>query len=356
MWYQFITLLLISIASIVTPLGLYEELSPADTKTPVPFQYVPDLTTFGKATSPRDGYRPIRVCYTPRDADFEHWCPNAPENFTEMTDIAEAFSVWPGSVDIFTSGETEETVASVFDMQWRSFRAARDVPGDEENDDSPYSQGYYRHISQFVNSDELMAVDGLIVDAKDGRIGFRNHTVPMDVENGARWTEDILFIEPEARCVDLNYTIDYSSNGPSGPWGSSSNSTSDPILVDRGGFAELPHEMPDLDPSSFQDDPSLYERAFRAAWRSNMLHMMYWNVTTNGSDSSEAFSYMKSHQGKEFEVLDTAGVIKPGLLQSRDRHGQFINLPSSGSNSSLDEGGPFDLTNDDEFAIGEYPG
>lgn len=110
--------------------------------------------------------------------------------------------------------------------------------------------------------------------------------------------------------------------------------------------------MPDLDPESFQDDPALYERAFRAAWRSNMLHMMYWNVTTNGSDGSEAFSYMKSEKGKDFDVVDRAGVIKPGLLQSRDRHGQFVELASSRSKSS-DKGGPFGLTNDDEFYIGE---
>lgn len=36
-----------------------------------------------------------------------------------------------------------------------------------------------------------MAVEGLIVDAEVGRIGFRNHTVPDGFVHGSRWDEDV---------------------------------------------------------------------------------------------------------------------------------------------------------------------
>jgi len=55
--------------------------------------------------------------------------------------------------------------------------------------------------------EDIIPVDGLIVDLKDGGLGFRNHTIPLGSGQGARWDEDILFVVPETTCVDTNLTL-----------------------------------------------------------------------------------------------------------------------------------------------------
>lgn len=55
-----------------------------------------------------------------------------------------------------------------------------------------------------------------------------------------------------------------------------------------------------------------------AAWAHNMLAMLCFNVTTNGSDGSTPFSYMDSHIGKRFDL----GVSNMDLTVERKWSGQ----------------------------------
>ena len=354
MWFQMITLVTIAIASIVTPLGLYEEISPEDSLSEVPFHFAPDKSAFGRATPPRDGYRAVRLCYRKDEDERNRPCPNAPSNFHDIVDTVEAYSVWPGSVSIFTSGETAETVSSIFDIQWRGFRVGRGLSFTSEKNATAFSQGYYRQFGQFVQDEALLAIDGLLVDTEVGRIGFRNHTVPVKADDGAQWTEDILFIEPDARCVDTNLTIDYTNQGEGKI---TDEPVFNPVLVDHGGFSDLPHSTPDLgNPDAWQDDPLLYERAFRGAWRNNLLAMQLWNVTTNGSDGSAPFSYMNSHISKEFKLDDytAENILAPGIVQTTDSYGNFLGLPPANYSYSDKDGGPLNLTEDDSWVISKW--
>ncbi|GMG07915.1 unnamed protein product [Aspergillus oryzae] len=192
-----------------------------------------------------------------------------------------------------------------------------------------------------------------------GRIGFRNHTVPVDVPTGARWTEDILFIEPEARCVNTNLTVDYRYN-PSSETYDSFEDTRDPVLVDHGGFSNLPHAVYEIDTANFQNNVALYERAYSAAWRHNMALMQFFNVTTNGSDGLAPFAYMNSEVGKKFDLRSIgSSYIAPVTVQTDSRYAGFLELPfpNQSTSSSLrdrPEGpNPVNLTAQDTYAIAQ---
>ncbi|KAI2958775.1 hypothetical protein CBS147323_8551 [Aspergillus niger] len=361
-WLQLIAAVLVSITGIVTPLGLYDTIGPQDNPTDVLFHYAPDTSAFGKATPSRDGYKSLRICYADDDPDTPEGCPGAPPNRADMEDITEAYSVWPSSVSLFTSGNVSATVSSVFDVQWRSFRSSTQIVPGASATGSVFSQGYYRQISQLILDEDLLAVEGLIVDSKAGRIGFRNHTIPSTLPMGAEWTEDILFIEPETRCVDTNLTVDYNYD----PQAQYSSYSTDDIyntdlrnlaLVDRGGFVNLSHERYSIDASNFQEDAALYERAYNAAWRHNMLIMQYFNVTTNGSDGRAPFAYMHSEMGKRFSLANMSSIIvEPMTVQTDSGYGSFLDVPDgftlSGNFSSGQPENPLNLSTYDVYAIG----
>ncbi|KAK4125860.1 hypothetical protein N657DRAFT_670038 [Parathielavia appendiculata] len=89
------------------------------------------------------------------------------------------------------SRQIGQSVSSIFAIQWRS------------------QSGYYQ-IGMLVLDPTIQLIDWLIVDAKNGGVGFRNNKVPMLVhEYGSTWIEDILFVEPETHCAELNFTFVY---------------------------------------------------------------------------------------------------------------------------------------------------
>lgn len=131
------------------------------------------------------------------------------------------------------------------------------------------SIGSYLAVSFIALENELLAIEGLVVDAINWGIGIRNHTAPSLAEFGATWSEDILFVEPEIQCVNTNLTIDFQV--PETQSESRSGLQELPInvrLKDHGSFANLPrirggpHWNRDTDT---QSNPKLWERAYRAA-------------------------------------------------------------------------------------------
>jgi hypothetical protein len=285
------------------------------------------------------------MCYTDEISNTSiNGCPGAPSNLSSNNDITENFSVWPTSINLFTSGKVSSTVASLFDIQWRSFRLSRQPSGYYGPIGNPFSEGYYRQVSQLILEDDIRAVEGLIVDTKIGRVGFRNHTVPVDAPDGAKWTEYILFIEPEAHCVNTNLTLDYFYRANETGLGEFANWA----LVDHGGFVNLPYVKPIVHPSNFQTDPAFRDRAFRAAWSHNMLLMQYLNVTTNGSDGIAPFAYMNSKVGKSFPLsLWSGSSLGTVTMQTDANFGQLIY-----NNSLSISPNPANITADDGFNIG----
>lgn len=92
-----------------------------------------------------------------------------------------------------------------------------------------------------VLNDAWEAIEGLIVNTKTGGIGFRNHTTPPHLPFGSSWSEDLLFIEPETECVDLNLTLDFNipySNDYTG------KNVENITITDHGGFANLNRDIP----------------------------------------------------------------------------------------------------------------
>lgn len=159
-----------------------------------------------------------------------------------------------------------------------------------------------RNMESMVLTDTLRPVEGLVVDTVQGGVGFRNHTLPVGFVHGARWEEDLLFVEPETVCVDTNLTVDFTIVRNS----NLSSSLTDFRLTDRGGFANLNHTYPRLDLHDPQENPDLYTRAYKAAWLHNAYTALYFNVTTFSDEAKgiKAWSYVNSEIGKTFKLSD----------------------------------------------------
>ncbi|KAL2839511.1 hypothetical protein BJY01DRAFT_250465 [Aspergillus pseudoustus] len=122
---------------------------------------------------------------------------------------------------------------------------------------------------------------------KNGGVGFRNHSAPRLTNYGSTWSEDLLFIQPVSTCVDTNLSLDYAlldhESYVSGP-------TRDPVtLVDRGGFSKLNTTYPMWDPAAQQANPQLRERAYQAAWLSNVFGLSQLNISnvTVGTNAAQ---------------------------------------------------------------------
>lgn len=316
--------LILSIAATITPLGLYQVILPGSSPTTSTFHYIVDNSEFGYGTPPRTDLPWSRIC-----GDFYPVaCPNS---FTNLTEFANATGVYENVtyydsnvpqyvIDVFESGlaNMSPSVSSIFDIQSRSYTWSpiNNVPGATEPDGgASYPVAAYRQIASLVTSNAYELIDGLIVDMKNGGIGFRNHSAPPVTPYGSTWSEDILFIEPESQCVDTNLTIDFMLKY----YEANSSFIDGPVnivLTDRGGFANLTRVYPEWDRSDPQNNPELFARAYKAAWLNNVYSMAFMNITNprNESDpNSHAFEYLNSNVGDTFPLTDLSGSASYGL-------------------------------------------
>ena len=117
------------------------------------------------------------------------------------------------------------------------------------------------------------------------------------MEYGAEWYEDILFIEPQTECTNLNVSYEFYYNY------TDVNSVEHLSLVDNGGFANLNHTYPEVDYLNSQDNPELQARAYKAAWLTNVYNMLFMNVTR---PHPHAFGYLDSYVGKHLPLPNTS--------------------------------------------------
>ncbi|KAF9891491.1 hypothetical protein FE257_003958 [Aspergillus nanangensis] len=305
----------LAIASIVTPLGLYDSLSPSSTPVLQDFQYIHDPTVMGNATPPRSPLDFNRVC----GSFYQIACPGSNTfvvhkkqgglNVTK-TPFGVNTTIPQNITDAFDSGRKsfDSSVSSIWDIQWRSYVNRQD---DDYNNGSRRVEGTYRPIQQVFLEDGYPIVEGLVVDAVNGGVGFRNHSIPTSPGHGVTWEEDLLWIQPETSCVNTNLTLDLTLDSIGG--------VQHLVLTDHGGFVNVPRKLPNRTYSSMQDELDLAYHAARGAYINNMWTMFYMNVTNpaNKSTNTDLFQYLDSHLGKQFTLPNetvSARAIKTGRI------------------------------------------
>lgn len=101
-------------------------------------------------------------------------------------------------IDVFSSGpKGVHLTMSNFDIEWRQLtwahRNGLSSTDPVYDKGAMYSSGRYQRIDSSIIYNTYKAVEGLVEDARDGGLGFRNHTVPVGCPRGAEWKEDLLF-------------------------------------------------------------------------------------------------------------------------------------------------------------------
>jgi hypothetical protein len=341
-----LTLGLLGITAIVAPLGLYETIEPAEALRPVKFVRQSDEGSFGLLTPHRSDLGFSRGCSD--GGVLPGQCPGTGTVIT-YADNGTTFSATIVNDDydrriparlaaLYQSGLTTQpaSMSSFFDIEWRWYNTRK---RDNMRNES-YLVDSYRPIANVIGDGGIKLIEGLIVDSRNGGVGFRSHSVPAsaDVPYGADWQEDVLFFVPETACVDMNVTLENKvpSEYDAGSWGATMN------IVDRGGFSNISHNLPWRDGwyGNTQQNPDLEVRAYSAAWALNVLNMFFLNVTEPGKNMTAP---IESHIGKRFAVnnsLSYAGYGKHSAalvalaMVSTSPNG-LIDIPVSYLNGSL---------------------
>ncbi|KAH7394721.1 hypothetical protein BKA66DRAFT_509547 [Pyrenochaeta sp. MPI-SDFR-AT-0127] len=317
-FFKTFMLVLIAVAAVVTPLGLYEGIVAEPTSTSEAFHYIRDTTPMGFGTPPRDSNSTwSRLC----GAFLLVPCPND-NNAATVIDNKSGISVdyrddWYSSVvpqkvvDVFQSGTAgfEDSVSSSFDIEYRSYTKSEiddngNGKGPVVDNGTARTIGNYQPLSSILLNDAIIAVEGLVVDMKNGGVGFRNHSAPTWKEYGSTWSEDLLFVVPDTVCVNTNLTLDFSIARTRSEGLIAKGGILRPSIVDRGGFVNLNTTYPRWDIGDVQANPNLWYRAYRAAWIRNAYTMAYMNVTnlSNQTTGVKAFSYLNSTMNQSFPL------------------------------------------------------
>ena len=348
-WLRATCLAMVTVAAIVTPMGLYDVTSAVDQTRLVPFTYIDDISPMGYGTVPRSALGFSRVC-------GGRWliaCPASDaatiarrDNTSQVPDLARGYDTrLPRSLSgMFQSGlvDHDRTVSSIFDIEWRSYTMSQNS---RVNNGSPYLVSSYRQLTTLIAEGSITAIEGLIVDNSHGGLGFRNHSIPSLSQLGAQWSEDLLFVEPETICVNTNLTIDFTIGSES-----HADSVQDLVLTDRGGFANLSKNVPEYNRSSPQTNADLFGRAYEAAWLNNLLTMMYFNVTNSRDLTLGPSGYIDSSIGRQFKLPITLPSVSYETLVSTKHCGDYLQLGrdagslNSSNTPSVTYANPFNIS------------
>lgn len=209
---------IITIASIVTPIGLYEEIVAGD-EVDMEFQYAKDTSPSGYGTPPRMPLGFTRIC----GSDIPLPCPglstpfSVQDNPNGTTSVHFPFgydlNVPQNLIDLYSSGTSAlgSTISNMFNIDWRTYYT---TSNQKLNNGSRYLVGSFRQLDSMLLNDAIEPIEGILVDTKAAQVGLRNHTLPVSFKHGAQWMEDLLFLQPETECVNHNLTIDFRSHWP----------------------------------------------------------------------------------------------------------------------------------------------
>lgn len=270
------------LAGVFTPLGLHEELVTGASRS-VEFQYVPDSGPWGRVTMERPNAAFSRVC----DLGLIINCPGQyqgvymketkPGHFesveTDENSIVNT-TIPANFTTMFTSATSDRgnTISGLFDIQYRRWKWVLQGLSDRGQ---PFVRGASRHIKSLISEDKFLVTEGLIVDMTDNPgIGFRNHTIPVGLEHGGTWTEDITWIEPVTKCADTNMSIELRLEDNAG-------FTDDAtfFIIDRGAFQRLDLSTLETPPWIDNQTLDLFGRAHKAARMHNVLVASSLNIS-----------------------------------------------------------------------------
>jgi hypothetical protein len=201
---------------------------------------------------------------------------------------------------LLSSGTNGSTVAGPTNIQFRNFF---DYNGNGSNSDDWMPVGLFRPMQSLLLENSYRIVEGLVVDADNGGIGLRNHTVPVGLDLGATWQEDLLWIQPETVCSPNNFTLHFAyGSAQVASYFHGENTQS--YLEDNGAFASRNWSIPGprwdiYGPGSLWNVsgpvPDLIQRAYIAAWWNNGFTAQALNLSGNlhlsaGDQYSKSFS------------------------------------------------------------------
>lgn len=240
-WLITLASFLIAIASIITPLGLYEAVVAVGISWE-PFAYVRDPGPFGFATPDRSEFGFTRRCGNL----FSKRCPGSMFPIIQTGNGSLTSIVVPWGYDgripreryaYFASGlnQASDTIAGIWDIKWRSYGYKEDHSDIPMNNGSRYLVGIYKIFQPTALNEDATVVEGLVVDPSNAGIGFRNHSLPPNFVTNATWSEDLLFVTPETACVPLNLTLDLTIGNKT----HASTPLSNLKITDRGGFVSI---------------------------------------------------------------------------------------------------------------------
>lgn len=338
-WMKPLTLLLISVAAIVTPMGLYEGLVLTRNMQMTTFTSLLDTSAMGYGTPPRSELGFSRQCWGVGPVQCPGTTVVIESNATSATIVNEDYDrrIPRVLVELYQSGLAlqSRSVSSYFDIQARQYQYENRY----NINNSSYPVDTFRPMGSRIMDDSVYLIDGLVVDMTRGGVGFRKHTAPVGLAFGAEWAEDILFHEPETVCINTNLTLEVRV--------ASLNDTSlstypNSYIVDQGGFYDINKTSPYLE-DWFDDlqttllehgDPSLQARAYRAGWWMNVLNMYYLNITKPGTNRT---AYMNSELGHRFPANNSFIISEKDRLAFGSFSSLFSGIPSAFeySNGSL---------------------
>ena len=274
---------LLVVASVLAPLGLRDAISPHELRS-VQFQYVPDRGPWGRVTMSRPDFKFTRLCEfgliinCPGQYQGVYMNETEPGNWESVKthpDSTINLTIPENYTAMFSSATSNlgDTVSGLFDIQYRRWSLTR---WGIQDYGQPFVRGDSSWIQNLITQEKIVLVEGLVVDMRNNPgIGLRNHTVPMGLEHGGTWTEDLTWIEPVTECADTNLTIQYRDE----------NSVDDVYdnrtfsVVDRGAFNGL--DVSTLESRVWIDNQTLnlFGRAHKAARMHNVIVASSLNVT-----------------------------------------------------------------------------
>lgn len=305
----------------MTPLGLGDQIRPGSSR-PVHFDYVPDLSGFGKSTMPRPDMPLSRECFIEAvilcpGAFVPNLVQNASGYYFLDPNVYGTTRIPENITTMFTSVSNNSSVAGIFDLQYRTWAPFKNPLFDNNR---PYTRGRFVHVDSLLSREGLVAIEGLVADMTSGGIGFRNHTAPVGTAYGAEWTEHILWVEPEVSCANTNLSVVLTL----GDLKLSSDIVDSVQVVDDGGFARLRHGDPEWLNLTYSS-PNVRLRAETTAWASNIFTAMSLNIT-DGAHAPYGFNVTEGHH-YPISKSNTWDIDSLGILNVNLDRG-WLNVPA----------------------------
>lgn len=173
-----------------------------------------------------------------------------------------------------------------------------------------------------IPQEDVLLKKGLIVGVRDNPgIGFRNHTVPIDLVHGGTWSEDLTWLEPVTSCIDTNLTIEIRTLDSIEDWAAEETV----YLVDKGALRDLDVRALQTRPWGDNQTLDLFGRAYKAARMYNVLVANSLNVSPPLPLGEDTISRLDTQVGVLNSTLNMDDIIfsiyNPDLIKIREIKG-----------------------------------